>query len=77
VPRHPKDSPPPRDPQQNLDDLRREHERLRDDMRRSEIERNRLRRENERLKEEREMARLQTSDALGAAAGRRPRRHLQ
>jgi len=47
VPRRPKDSPP-RDPQQIIEDLQRENERLREDMRRSEIERNRLRRENER-----------------------------
>jgi transposase len=57
VPRRPKDSPPPRDPQEIIDELQRENERLREDMRRSEIERNRLRRENERLKEELEMAR--------------------
>jgi transposase len=57
MPRRPKDSPPPRDPQQIIEELRRENERLREDMRRSEIERNRLRRENERLKEELEMAR--------------------
>ena len=40
-----------------MEDLRRENERLREDLLRSEIERNRLRRENERLKEELEMAR--------------------
>ena len=57
MPRRPPDSPPPRDPQQIIEDLRRENERLREDMRRSEIERNRLRRENERLKEELDMAR--------------------
>lgn len=57
MPRPPKSSPPPRDPQQVIEELERENERLRKDMRRSEIERNRLRRENERLKEELEMAR--------------------
>jgi transposase len=57
VPRRPKDSPPPPDPRQIIDDQAREIERLREDLLRSEIERNRLRRENERLKEELEMAR--------------------
>jgi len=57
VPRRPKDSPPPREPQQIIDDQARQIERLREDLLRSEIERNRLRRENERLKEELEMAR--------------------
>jgi transposase len=56
VPRRPPDSPPP-DPRQIIDDQAREIERLREDLKRSEIERNRLRRENERLKEELEMAR--------------------
>ena len=37
MPRRPKDLPPPRDPQQIIEDLRRENERLREDMRRSEI----------------------------------------
>ena len=60
MPRRPPDSPP-RDPQQIIEELRRENERLREDMRRSEIERNRLRRENERLKEELEMARRRAS----------------
>lgn len=50
------DSPPP-DPRQIIDDQAREIERLREDLKRSEIERNRLRRENERLKEELEAAR--------------------
>jgi transposase len=57
VPRRPKDSPPPRDPQQIIDDQVRQIERLREDLVRSENERNRLRRENERLREELEMAR--------------------
>lgn len=56
MPRRPKDSPA-RDPQPVVEDLQRENERLREDLRRSEIERNRLRRENERLKEELEAAR--------------------
>jgi transposase len=56
VPRRPKDSPPP-NPQQIIDDQARRIEQLEEDLRRSEIERNRLRRENERLKEELEMAR--------------------
>jgi transposase len=56
VPRPPKESPPP-DPREIIDDQAREIERLREDLKRSEIERNRLRRENERLKEELEMAR--------------------
>jgi transposase len=57
VPRSPKDLPPPRDPQPTIEDLQRQNEQLREDLLRSEIERNRLRRENERLKEELEMAR--------------------
>jgi transposase len=56
VPRRPKDSPST-DPHEIIDDQAREIERLREDLKRSEIERNRLRRENERLKEELEMAR--------------------
>lgn len=56
MPRRPKDSPP-REPHEIIDDQAREIERLREDLKRSEIERNRLRRENERLKEELEMAR--------------------
>jgi transposase len=56
VPRRPKDSPP-REPHEIIDDQAREIDRLREDLKRSEIERNRLRRENERLKDELEMAR--------------------
>jgi transposase len=52
---------PPRDPQQIIDDQARELERLREDLRRSEAERQRLRRENEKLKEELETARRQAS----------------
>ena len=48
---------PPRDPQAIIEELRRETERLREDLRRSEAERQRLRRENEKLKEELEAAR--------------------
>jgi transposase len=49
--------PPPRDPQQIIDEHVREIERLREDLRRSEAERQRLRRENEKLKEELDAAR--------------------
>lgn len=49
--------PPPRDPQQIIDEQAREIERLRDDLRRSEMERQRLRRENDKLKEELDAAR--------------------
>jgi transposase len=51
------DAPPPQDPQQIIDEQRREIDRLRDDLRRSEAERQRLRRENEKLKDELEAAR--------------------
>jgi transposase len=47
----------PRDPEQNIEELRRDNARLREDLRRSEAERQRLRRENEKLKEELEAAR--------------------
>jgi transposase len=57
VPQRPPDAPPPRDPQQIIDDLQRQNEHLREDLVRSENERHRLRRENERLREELEMAR--------------------
>ena len=52
-----RDDAPPRDPQQQVEELRRENERLREDLRRSEAERQRLRRENEKLKEELDAAR--------------------
>jgi transposase len=58
VPGRPKD-PPPRDPQQIIDDQARRIEQLEEHLRRSEIERNRLRRENERLKDELDAARRQ------------------
>jgi regulator of replication initiation timing len=48
---------PPRGPHQIIDDQRREIERLREDLRRSEAERQRLHRENEKLKEELDAAR--------------------
>lgn len=48
---------PPRDPQQIINDQAREIERLREDLRRSEAERQRLRRENDKLKDELEAAR--------------------
>jgi len=48
---------PSRDPQQIIDELQRQNERLREDLRRSEAERQRLRRENEKLKDELEAAR--------------------
>jgi transposase len=57
----PRRDEPPTDPQQIIDDQAREIERLREDLTRSEIERNRLRRENERLKEELDAARRQAS----------------
>ena len=60
MPQH--DAPsPPRDPQDIIDELRRETERLREDLRRSEAERQRLRRENEKLKQELEAARRAVS----------------
>ncbi len=49
--------PPPRDPQQIIEEHVREIERLREDLRRSEAERQRLRRENDKLKEELDAAR--------------------
>ena len=53
-----RDEPSPAsNPQQIIEELRRDNERLRDDLRRSEAERQRLRRENEKLKDELEAAR--------------------
>lgn len=52
-----RDDTTPRDPQQIIDEQRREIERLQEDLRRSEAERQRLRRENEQLKEDLEAAR--------------------
>jgi transposase len=48
---------PPQDPQEIIDELRRDNARLREDLRRSEAERQRLRRENETLKDDLEAAR--------------------
>jgi transposase len=53
----PSDVRRPADPQQIIDEQRREIEHLREDLRRSEAERQRLRRENEKLKDELETAR--------------------
>jgi transposase len=76
VPRRPKESSlPPRDPQQIIEELRRENEQLREDMRRSEIERNRLRRENERLKEELEMARRRATRQAAPFSRGLPKEH--
>jgi transposase len=58
VPQH--DEPPP-NPQQIIEDQRREIDRLREDLRRSEAERQRLRRENEKLKDELDAARRTVS----------------
>ena len=72
---------PPRDPQQIIHDQAREIERLREDLRRSEAERQRLRRENEKLKEELDAARRNVcrqaapfSRGTGAATPQRPGR---
>ena len=51
------EAPPPRDPQQIIDDQARRIEQLEQDLHRSEKERQRLRRENEKLKDELEAAR--------------------
>ena len=48
-------------PQQIIEELRRDNERLREDLRRSEAERQRLRRENEKLKDDLEAARRAAS----------------
>jgi len=74
VPRRPPDSPPT-DPRQIIDDQAREIERLRDDLQRSEIERNRLRRENERLKEELEMARRRATRQAAPFSRGLPKAH--
>lgn len=74
--------PPPRAPQQIIEDQAREIERLREHLRRSEAERQRLRRENEKLKEELEAARRAVSRQAApfarqtrVAHPRRPGRH--
>jgi transposase len=53
--------PADKTPQQIIEELRRDNERLREDLRRSEAERQRLRRENEKLKEDLEAARRTAS----------------
>jgi len=60
VPQRPDDTDPS-DPQQIIDEQRREIDRLRDDLRRSEAERQRQCRENEKLKEDLEAARRTTA----------------
>jgi hypothetical protein len=74
VPRRPKDSPP-REPHQIIDDQARRIERLEEDLKRSEIERNRLRRENERLKEELEMARRRANRQAAPFSRGLPKEH--
>lgn len=74
MPRRPQDSPP-RDPQQIIDELQRDNDRLRDEVRRSEIERNRLRRENERLKDELDAARRQASRQAAPFSRGLPKAH--
>lgn len=73
--------PPPRDPQQIIEDQAREIARLREDLRRSEAERQRLRRENDKLKDALEAARRAVyrqaapfSRGTRVAAPRRPGR---
>lgn len=74
MPRRPPDPPPPRTPQ-TIEDLQRENERLREDLLRSEIERNRLRRENERLKDELEMARRRANRQAAPFSRGLPKEH--
>ena len=76
MPRRPKDSPP-NDPREIIDDQARRIERLEEDLRRSEIERNRLRRENERLKEELEMARRRATRQAAPFSRGLPNEHPQ
>jgi transposase len=75
VPRRPQDSPPPRDPQQIIDDQARQIERLREDLVRSENERQRLRRDNERLREELEMARRRANRQAAPFSRGLPKTH--
>jgi len=74
VPRRPKDSPP-RKPHEIIDDQARRIEHLEEDLKRSEIERNRLRRENERLKEELEMARRRANRQAAPFSRGLPKAH--
>lgn len=64
-----------RDPQQIIDDQAREIERLREDLKRSEIERQRLRRENERLKEDLEAARRRANRQAAPFSRGLPKAH--
>jgi transposase len=75
VPERPQDSPLPRDPQQIIDEQTRQIERLREDLVRSENERNRLRRENERLREELEMARRRANRQAAPFSRGLPKAH--
>jgi transposase len=75
VPGRPKDPPPPRDPHEIIDDQARQIERLREDLVRSENERNRLRRENERLREELEMARRRANRQAAPFSRGLPKAH--
>ncbi len=72
--RRPPDSPP-RDPRQIIDDQARQIERLKEDLLRSEIERNRLRRENERLKDELDMARRRANRQAAPFSRGLPKAH--
>ena len=74
MPRRPPDSTP-KDQHEIIDDQAREIERLREDLKRSEIERNRLRRENERLKEELEMARRRANRQAAPFSRGLPKEH--
>jgi len=74
VPRRPQDLPP-RKPHAIIDDQARRIERLEEDLKRSEIERNRLRRENERLKEELEMARRRANRQAAPFSRGLPKEH--
>lgn len=69
------DSAPSRDPQPIIDEYVREIERLREDLVRSENERNRLRRENERLREELEMARRRANRQAAPFSRGLPKAH--
>src|SRR5688572_915967 len=70
--RRPPDSRP-RDPREIIDDQARRS--LEEDLKRSEIERNRLRRENERLKEELEMARRRANRQAAPFSRGLPKAH--
>ena len=74
MPRRPHETPST-DPREIIDDQAREIERLREDLKRSEIERSRLRRENERLKEELEMARRRATRQAAPFSRGLPKEH--